>query len=109
MRTYEYRMRPTQAQEQTLMKTLMASRKMYNTCSQNCSQCGEYVEKSLRVRTHVCPFCGSMADRDENAARNILQRGLQVLARTGPSSREREGPSSDGESPLPLKREATGL
>src|SRR5258706_7677657 len=32
MRTYEYRLRPTKAQEQALMKTLMASRKMYNTC-----------------------------------------------------------------------------
>src|SRR6266571_1997347 len=32
MRTYEYRMRPTQAQEQALMQTLMASRKMYNAC-----------------------------------------------------------------------------
>jgi putative transposase len=77
--------------------------------SQKCSQCGEYVQKSLSVRTHVCPFCGYVADRDTNAARNILQRGLEVLARTEPSSREREGPSSDGESPLPLKREATGL
>ncbi len=36
--------------------------------SQKCSnpQCGEYVSKSLSVRTHVCPFCGYMADRDEN-------------------------------------------
>ncbi|MFL5693890.1 MAG: RNA-guided endonuclease InsQ/TnpB family protein [Ktedonobacteraceae bacterium] len=77
--------------------------------SQQCAQCGEYVEKSLSVRTHVCPFCGYIADRDENAARNILQRGLQVLARTGPSSREREGRAQARESPLPLKREAAGL
>jgi putative transposase len=77
--------------------------------SQKCSQCGEYVQKSLSVRTHVCPFCGYIADRDENAARNILQLGLQVQARTGPSSREREGRAQARESPLPLKREATGL
>ena len=77
--------------------------------SQKCSSCGTYVQKSLSVRTHVCPFCGYIADRDTNAARNILHRGLQVLARTGPSLREREGPSSEGESPLSLKREATGL
>src|SRR6266571_2423972 len=32
MRTYEYRMRPTKAQEQTLLNTLIASRKMYNAC-----------------------------------------------------------------------------
>ena len=77
--------------------------------SQKCSSCGAYVQKSLSVRTHVCPFCGYLADRDTNAARNILHRGLQVLARTGPSLREREGPELSGESPLPLKREATGL
>jgi len=34
---------------------------------------------------------------------------LRVQARTGPSSREREGPEHSGESPLPLKREAAGL
>ncbi len=77
--------------------------------SQKCSQCGEYVQKSLSVRTHVCPFCGYIADRDENAARNILQRGLQVQARTGPSSSRREGPVPTGESPSALKREAAGL
>jgi len=77
--------------------------------SQKYSYCGEYVQKSLSVRTHVCPFCGSMADRDENAARNILQRGLQVVARTGPSLSRREGPEPSGESPSALKREAAGL
>ena len=77
--------------------------------SQKCSSCGEYVQKSLSVRTHVCPFCGYIADRDENAARNILQRGLQVLARTEPSSSRREGPEQSGESPSALKREAAGL
>lgn len=77
--------------------------------SQNCSQCGESVQKSLSVRTHVCPFCGYVADRDTNAARNILQRGLQIQARSGPSSSGREGPEQSGESPSTLKREATGL
>src|SRR5437899_2345577 len=77
--------------------------------SQKCSQCGEYVSKSLSVRTHVCPFCGYMADRDENAARNILHAGLRVQARTGPSSSRREGPEPSGESPSALKREAAGL
>ena len=77
--------------------------------SQKCSQCGEYVQKSLSVRTHVCPFCSYIADRDENAARNILQRGLQVLARTEPSSSRREGLVQTGESPSALKREAAGL
>ncbi len=43
--------------------------------SQKCSKCGEIVQKSLSVRTHICPFCGFVADRDVNAARNILVTG----------------------------------
>jgi putative transposase len=45
--------------------------------SQDCSGCGERVPKSLSVRTHVCPKCGLVMDRDENAARNILAAGSQ--------------------------------
>lgn len=40
--------------------------------SQKCSGCGELVPKSLAVRTHSCPYCGLVIDRDWNAARNIL-------------------------------------
>ena len=43
--------------------------------TQKCFHCGERVQKSLSVRTHVCPFCGYVADRDVNAAKNILQAG----------------------------------
>ena len=46
--------------------------------SQDCSGCGERVEKSLSIRTHICPSCGLVLDRDENAARNI-QRAGQAL------------------------------
>jgi putative transposase len=42
--------------------------------SQKCHQCGEIVQKSLSVRTHLCPFCGSVADRDVNAAKNSLSK-----------------------------------
>lgn len=45
--------------------------------SQKCSGCGELVQKSLSVRTHVCSHCGLVADRDHNAARNILRAGAQ--------------------------------
>jgi putative transposase len=45
--------------------------------SQKCHQCGEIVQKSLSVRTHLCPFCGSVADRDVNAAQNILLAGAR--------------------------------
>jgi putative transposase len=96
-----------EAKAESAGRQVIAVRPHYT--SQKCSSCGAYVEKSLSVRTHVCPFCGYLADRDENAARNILQRGLQVLARTGPSSSRREGPEPSGESPSALKREAAGL
>jgi len=45
--------------------------------SQVCSGCGEMVPKNLTVRTHICPRCGLVLDRDFNAARNILERGLE--------------------------------
>jgi putative transposase len=44
--------------------------------SQNCSACGTLVKKSLSVRTHICPGCGMVLDRDHNAARNILAKAL---------------------------------
>lgn len=50
----------------------------YNT-SQECSNCGEIVKKSLSTRTHICPHCGFVADRDVNAALVILQRALYTL------------------------------
>jgi putative transposase len=51
--------------------------------SQKCHTCGEIVQKSLSVRTHICPFCGDIADRDVNAAKNILK-----VARPGHGLRE---------------------
>ena len=47
--------------------------------SKMCSHCGELVEKELSERTHSCPHCGLVMDRDKNAALTILQRGLQTL------------------------------
>lgn len=46
----------------------------HNT-TQRCSQCGKVVEKTLSDRTHICPFCGLIMDRDLNASRNILKIG----------------------------------
>ena len=51
--------------------------------SQQCSGCGTEVRKGLSVRRHDCGHCGLSLHRDENAARNILARGL--TARTGPA------------------------
>ena len=50
--------------------------------SQECSSCGVIVKKTLSTRTHVCK-CGCVIDRDENAARNILSRGLGTVGHTG--------------------------
>jgi putative transposase len=51
--------------------------------SQDCSGCGERVRKSLSVRTHVCPRCGLILDRDHNAARMILEQGLALALEQG--------------------------
>ena len=53
----------------------------HNT-SQNCSSCGQKVQKSLSTRTHICHHCGFVCDRDINAALNILQKGLSTVGHT---------------------------
>jgi putative transposase len=45
--------------------------------TQKCHTCGAIVQKALSVRTHICPFCGYVADRDVNAAKNILMAGAR--------------------------------
>jgi putative transposase len=47
--------------------------------TQACSSCGQTpeIKKTLSDRLHACP-CGYTADRDENAARNILRLGLSL-------------------------------
>jgi putative transposase len=41
--------------------------------SQKRSGCGSLVPKDLSQRTHNCPVCGLIMDRDLNAAKNILR------------------------------------
>lgn len=53
----------------------------HNT-SQNCSNCDQKVPKSLSTRTHICPHCGYVEDRDINAAINILKKGLSTVGHT---------------------------
>ncbi|WP_293363607.1 transposase [Microcoleus sp. CAWBG52] len=55
-------------------KTVVAVAPGYT--SQDCSSCGNRVQKSLSVRTHIC-LCGAVLDRDHNAALNILTKGLR--------------------------------
>ena len=50
--------------------------------SQNCSTCGTTVKKSLSERTHQCSHCGTVLDRDHNAALNILAIGLNRVGHT---------------------------
>ncbi len=50
--------------------------------SQECSNCGAVVKKSLSTRTHICE-CGFVLDRDWNAAINILKLALSTVGHTG--------------------------
>ncbi|XHR82781.1 MAG: RNA-guided endonuclease InsQ/TnpB family protein [Gloeotrichia echinulata GP01] len=47
--------------------------------SQDCSNCGHRVKKSLSTRTHSCYNCGVEICRDTNAAINILKKGMKIL------------------------------
>jgi putative transposase len=50
--------------------------------SQQCSNCGTVVKKSLSTRTHICQ-CGCRLERDHNAGINILNSGLGTVGHTG--------------------------
>ena len=48
--------------------------------SKTCSECGNvYKELQLSDRVYICPVCGSILDRDENAAVNIDEEGLRLV------------------------------
>jgi len=61
-------------------RTLIGIDRWYPS-SKRCSDCGHTVPKMpLKVREWICPECGSIHDRDINAARNVLTAGLAGLA-----------------------------
>ncbi|QZA89058.1 transposase [Salinarchaeum sp. IM2453] len=47
--------------------------------TKECAVCGVETAKPIWVREHSCPACGHTEDRDLNAAKNILYRGLKQL------------------------------
>jgi putative transposase len=53
----------------------------YYPSSKRCNHCG-YINKSLKLsdRQWTCPDCGSIIDRDYNAALNILEEGQRIIS-----------------------------
>ncbi len=53
--------------------------------SQLCSICSykNSITKDLAIRKWTCPKCGSIHDRDINAAKNILSKGIETLTKDG--------------------------
>ena len=76
--------------------------------SQDCSDCGARVQKSLSTRTHVCK-CGTVLDRDENAARNILQKALVAAGHVETENACGVDVSLTHREPFALKQEAPSL
>ena len=76
--------------------------------TQECSRCGKTVLKDLSDRIHDCPYCGLVIDRDQNAAINILFRGLALAGRE-PSAVWRDVRLDPKSRAIPLKQEATSM
>lgn len=68
--------------------------------SKLCNCCGfKYKGLKLEERFWTCPECGTYLDRDENAAINILNEGLNIL------SRDTVGSTGDDKSSKPVDTE----
>jgi putative transposase len=47
--------------------------------TKECAACSVSTDKPLWVREHSCQACGFTADRDANAAWNLLSRGVKQV------------------------------
>ncbi|WP_129116626.1 RNA-guided endonuclease InsQ/TnpB family protein [Halegenticoccus tardaugens] len=72
--------------------------------TKECSNCGVSTDKPLWVREHSCPSCGFEADRDLNAAYNILSRGLTDVGVVHPDSLPAETALPPGTDSVPAQR-----
>jgi putative transposase len=79
--------------------------------TQTCSRCGKVADPPLTLKDRVfrCP-CGHEEDRDVNAARNVLARGLVQVRRNTTEERRVDGtppPTRKGRRAYQRKRELT--
>ena len=72
--------------------------------TKECAACGVETDKPLWAREHSCPACGFTADRDWNAAYNILVRGLKQVGTGCPESTPAETALPTGTRSVPAKR-----
>ncbi|MDQ2905833.1 MAG: transposase [Chloroflexota bacterium] len=72
--------------------------------SQDCSACGTRVKKSLSIRTHICPKCGLVLDRDHNAALNILDKASRTGGQSETGGQPRNASGQTASTPLSAKK-----
>ena len=72
--------------------------------SKTCHNCG-YVNKQLRLsdRKWKCPQCGSIVERDYNAALNILDDGIRIIGSSTTEFTLVDYPLVDDKVATPLK------
>src|SRR6266516_3012742 len=77
--------------------------------SKTCSACGHRVAAMpLSVREWTCPTCGTLHDRDVNAARNVLTAGLAVAACGADIRPQRKSPGGRSASKQETQRVTAG-
>jgi putative transposase len=72
--------------------------------TKECAACGVSTDKPLWVREHSCQSCGFTADRDWNAAWNILSRGAKQVGEGRSESTPVETALPTGTTTVPAKR-----